>query len=563
MTTPCLQSWKTLLAGSLGVATVATCAVPNIAQAQQQFAQASGPVTSISQLSDVQPTDWAFQALQSLVERYGCIAGYPDRTYRGNRAMTRFEFAAGMNACLDRINELIAAGLADKVSREDLAVLQRLQEEFAAELAALQGRVDVLETDVAELQSQVFNPVTKLNVEVITAIAGSSLSEDRVVGAVREGFDNGVEQITFVDPPELVEESDQANVTLPYRVRMAFDASFTGNDRLRIRLEAEDAETDFFSGDPGFDFNGDNDTFELDDLYYQFRTFEDRLFVFVGANSTDADQVFEYSVPWEEYSNFADNPPATQDAIGNGTLGLQFSPSDQFSLAYAYTADDPQTVGEFGGDGGLFAGDTGHYVEVGFLPNDQLELYFQFGSTFVQDFTDIDFLSPVASNGDNFFNYFRGPLSDPSDLENPLTGQNFPAPSARINAFTFASNWEITPRVIFSGWVSFGNVEYNLISAPTGTLDPGDEDIVGWLAGFLFPDLFLEGSEGTVAFGQPVSGDDIESQPFVLDVNYGFPINEFITIRPGAYFVFNPNGEPLLDNDPTISAGSVEAIFSF
>ena len=31
-------------------------------------------VTSVSQLSDVQPTDWAFQALQSLVERYGCIA---------------------------------------------------------------------------------------------------------------------------------------------------------------------------------------------------------------------------------------------------------------------------------------------------------------------------------------------------------------------------------------------------------------------------------------------------------------------------------------------------------
>jgi hypothetical protein len=30
-------------------------------------------VTSVSQFSDVQPTDWAFQALQSLVERYGCF----------------------------------------------------------------------------------------------------------------------------------------------------------------------------------------------------------------------------------------------------------------------------------------------------------------------------------------------------------------------------------------------------------------------------------------------------------------------------------------------------------
>ena len=70
-----------------------------------------GQVTSVTQLSDVQPTDWAFQALQSLVERYACIAGYPDSTYRGDRAMTRYEFAAGLNACLDRITELIASSL--------------------------------------------------------------------------------------------------------------------------------------------------------------------------------------------------------------------------------------------------------------------------------------------------------------------------------------------------------------------------------------------------------------------------------------------------------------------
>lgn len=48
-------------------------------------------VTSVSQFSDVQPTDWALLALQSLVERYGCIAGYPNSIYRGNRTITRYE----------------------------------------------------------------------------------------------------------------------------------------------------------------------------------------------------------------------------------------------------------------------------------------------------------------------------------------------------------------------------------------------------------------------------------------------------------------------------------------
>ena len=55
---------------------------------------------------DVYPTDWAYQALSNLVEQYGCVAGYPNGTFRGNRAMTRYEAAALLNACLDRITEV-------------------------------------------------------------------------------------------------------------------------------------------------------------------------------------------------------------------------------------------------------------------------------------------------------------------------------------------------------------------------------------------------------------------------------------------------------------------------
>jgi hypothetical protein len=119
-------------------------------------------VTSVSQLTDVQPSDWAFEALRSLVERYGAIAGYPDGTFRGNRAMTRYEFAAALNAALDRMNELIRTGSGDRVSRDDLATLQRLQQEFATELATLRGRVDGLEARTAELEATQFSTTTKL-----------------------------------------------------------------------------------------------------------------------------------------------------------------------------------------------------------------------------------------------------------------------------------------------------------------------------------------------------------------------------------------------------------------
>ena len=81
-------------------------------------------VTSITQFSDVYPTDWAYQALANLIERYGCVAGYPNGTFRGNRAMTRYEAAALLNSCLDRITE---------VTDE----LRRLIKEFETELAIL------------------------------------------------------------------------------------------------------------------------------------------------------------------------------------------------------------------------------------------------------------------------------------------------------------------------------------------------------------------------------------------------------------------------------------------
>ena len=74
----------------------------------KQYASADEQVTSISQFSDVQPTDWAYQALSNLVERYGCVAGYPSGTFQGKKAMTRFEAAALLNACLDRVTEVLS-----------------------------------------------------------------------------------------------------------------------------------------------------------------------------------------------------------------------------------------------------------------------------------------------------------------------------------------------------------------------------------------------------------------------------------------------------------------------
>ncbi len=125
-----------------------------------------------SQFSDVSPSDWAFQALDELVTRYDCLAGYPDGSYRGNRSLSRYEFAAGLNACLQQIERLIAETTADFVTREDLEVLRRLLQEFEAELAILGTRVDNLEGRVAFLEDNQFSTTTKLQGEVIGEFNG-------------------------------------------------------------------------------------------------------------------------------------------------------------------------------------------------------------------------------------------------------------------------------------------------------------------------------------------------------------------------------------------------------
>jgi hypothetical protein len=177
-------------------------------------------VTSVSQLSDVRPTDWAFTALQSLVERYGCIAGYPDRTFRGNQVTSRYEFAAGLNACLDKINEIISAGLADKVGKEDLATLQKLQEEFAAELATLRGRVDSLDAKTAKLEAQQFSTTTKLEGQAIAAVSVGTSGNNFLLDSTGTPTTN----------------AGKVNTTVISRVRLNFKTSFTGEDLLLTRI---------------------------------------------------------------------------------------------------------------------------------------------------------------------------------------------------------------------------------------------------------------------------------------------------------------------------------------
>ena len=216
-------------------------------------------VTSINQFSDVKPTDWAYQALSNLIERYGCVAGYPNGTYKGGQAMTRYEAAALLNACLDRITE---------VTDE----LKRLMAEFEKELAVLRGRVDGLEAKVGELEATQFSTTTKLQGDAVFVIGANSFGGSQNAASTNNGAGrNGA----------LLSRNNKRNwgaTVFNYDVRLNLLTSFTGKDLLYTRLRSGNFNDSPFDGNPynlmaldrAFAPNQGADTVVIDRLYYRF-----------------------------------------------------------------------------------------------------------------------------------------------------------------------------------------------------------------------------------------------------------------------------------------------------
>jgi hypothetical protein len=489
-------------------------------------------VTSVSQLSDVQPTDWAFQALQSLVERYGCIAGYPDGTYKGNRALTRFEFAAGVNACLERINELIGASTADLVTREDLAKMQRLMEEFAAELASLRGRVTVLEARTGELEANQFSTTTKLRGEVVFW-PGDSLG-DRA-------------QYNVAGGPFGQDSDDPTQTYFGYRVRLDFDTSFTGEDLLKTRLQALDNPnlSDFdltntlMARTP---IDGDSGGVEIDDLYYRFPAFNGRAQLYIGAKSLDLDDAMDVLTPFNSdgtgsISMFGQrNPVIFRGPEGTGAVAkFGFGSENQFRLNLGYLASDATDARE---GHGLFNGGNTGSAQLVYAPTDELAF-------------SVEYARKYFTNGSvNVAGGTGSWIADRPFGDNATTSDNL----------GFQFNWRIIDNFELGGWfgATWANQKNN-----------GDDSatILNWAVTLGFPDLIKEGDTGAIIVGMPpkVTSHDInalenEDTSLHIETFYRFPFNEYISITPGAYIITNPSHN---DSNDTIVVGTLRTTFQF
>ncbi len=537
-----------LFAGAAQAAEPAT-SVSSMDQLQQysqegQVNSAAGQVTSVSQLSDVQPTDWAFQALQSLVERYGCIAGYPDRTYRGNRAMTRYEFAAGLNSCMDRVNELIAAATEDLATKEDLAVLQRLQEEFAAELATLRGRVDGLDAKVATLEEQQFSTTTKLAGEVIFALTDEFGSS--------------------IDNPTVFQD----------RVRLTLNTSFTGRDLLVTRLAAGNAQqfrSQVVDGvavaDPTttqtFNFgNTGGNNVAVDWLAY-YTDLGDKLFAtgiqayipaFGGlhydyaptVNSMDTGDSGESTL-----SVFGQRNPIYD--IGGGTgLGTTFS-AYGLKVSAGYLAGGNDAATPVAGRG-LFNGDNSILGQIAYAPENGP---FGIAATYVSAYNTTGAIFGAGGapgvTGTTFSN----------DIN--LLG-NIGDPRTTVNAYGLSGTYQFNPQLAVNAWGMYANAD---------EIGDGLEGNDVWSYGLSlgYSDLGKQGSLlGLVVGAQPYAPgarqgfDGVtlaragQNTPLHVEAFYKYPLNDKISITPGLIWVSNATQ---IDTASDVWIGTLRTTFSF
>ena len=473
------------------------------------FAEPYGPyvdmpqVTSITQFSDVRSTDWAYQALSNLVERYGCVAGYPNGTFVGGQAMTRYEAAALLNACLDRVTE---------VTDE----LKRLQAEFAAELAVLRGRVDAAEARIGKLEATQFSTTTKLRGEATFVLGGVDDYRTKAGAATRTTAD------------------DVTRTAFSYDVRLNFDTSFTGKDLLRTRLRAANFSADpFGSSSSLFKLDkADNtetavgDTVVIDRLYYSFPAFNNKATLTAGAVVRNTEMAWIPSAYKSEILDFfqvAGTPGVYNKATGAGFGALWRQGKTGFVAGLNYVAQN--------GDDS----ETGVFDESGALNT----------------------MAQIGYRGKNYgigFGYRYGTEGTRVRTYNGLNGASGAlVPGQTSNGYALNAYWQPEK----SGWVPSISAGYgwNTVSGTRSAATNSES----WFAGLQWADVFAKGNSAGIAVGQAPTGQNLEKST-LMEIFYKYQVSDNISITPAIFYA--SDNQRLVGNSSNWG-GVVQTKFTF
>ncbi len=531
-------------------------------------------ITNVKSLRDIAPTDWAYEALKSLVNRYGCIAGFPDQTFRGSQPLSRYEFAAGLNSCLNQIERLIASS--ENLASEDLATVQRLTQDFAEELRVLETSIDNLESRTALVEDNQFSTTTKLNGEVIFSVTGA----------------------TGGDP----EAEDDAQVIFNDRIRLNFNTSFSGKDLLITGLQAQNfggeldgsgstqgtlfpSESLLTAGSTKLNFEpqfprftpqdisqeNESNSVNLYKLLYIFPSGLDNVTLFAGA-AAEVGDAFPTIIPFADegqgaVSRFAALNPVLRISGGTSQIGLAsatgfiWNISDQLDWRALYASvnaaiSEEEDVNILGA--GLFDGSLVASTQLTLKPVDTVDI----GINYAYSFHELNILATGLSR------FSATPLAIPEQTINADGTINVGGildTSIGIHSIGTSFNWNFLPKISFTGYGS-----YFFVDSESGA--DASSEFLSWMTGFHFEDLLKEGNTAGLIFGQPLNRVDAggvaeltepdvdRAIPYHLEAFFNYKINQNLSITPGGFILFNPEGN---GNNDTTAVGVLRTTFNF
>jgi len=466
------------------------------------YAGRQDQVTNVGQFSDVRPGDWAYQALSNLVERYGCVAGYPNGTFRGGQAMTRYEAAALLNACMDRVSELTDE-------------LKRLTTEFAKELAVLRGKVDGLEARVGELEATQFSTTTKLNGMAVFVVGAN---------AFRGSAHKRVNEARAVE----------GGTTFNYNLELNFDTSFTGKDLLHTVLRAGNFADSAFGNGQGLnelevafqevcnDPINCRDVLGIDKLFYQFpigKQWTATLGPVVGQEDMLA--VWPNVYPDDTILNlFTFNGASAAYNQNRGAGAGLWWKNEAWSVSANYVAAAGDTAStDQGGLGNLNSQGSGSIQLAYAKDNWALAGIY----SYVQQNTEVPNTTPLAA------------------VDWAVSGPG------HINTFGLSGFWQ----PLHAGWFPSISAGWGLNSysydqgVSAGSLSQSQS----WAVGLQWDQAFAEANVLGFAFGQPVFATSLTGSQTPKDGNYAFElwykfqVTDQISVTPAMFYLSRPEGE--------------------
>ncbi|MDY6785149.1 MAG: iron uptake porin [Cyanobacteriota bacterium] len=541
-------------------------------------------VPSASQFSDVAPTDWTWSALQSLAERYDCLAGYPDGSYGGDRVLTRFEFAAALNACGQKLETLIRTGRT--VTADDLQQLRRLRRDFTIELEELRDRIDTLDTRTGTLESRQFSPTTTLS-----GLAFLNVTHASATGNIQVETSNinapleirpAARHSTTHQP--LVQLAEDPQTTFSTLVWLTLNTSFTGKDNLVVQLAAGNGNSPANAytsaglyntfGVPYTDQTAGTNVgmseIVIRELFYQFpvgdratltvgprinwyRHFDRNAYTFFGTGTSSFNSI------GSTFTNAIDR--------GAGAV-LAWDIDDTFRLTVGYLGENTEFLPpQFGFNTatnpakGLLGATRTTSVELAVSPTDALNLRFFYNAS------RLDNNVPIFDENGNLTGLGVGGATG-----EPITGvadDGFGGSIEEATTHAFGVNFDVA----IAPWVgAFGRYSYAIaqINPTTPGRSDGQIQAQSFQLGLAFPDLGKEGALATISYLIPfsplagrnflASGGGNGGVQSEVEIAYFYPMTPNLALVPAFYWIGNPNN---FSNNSDIYVGNLRVQLNF